>query len=211
MDVDDDDPDFLPQALHLRADPAEGILYGCGHEDAPLGVHDPDAGPIACGGRGRPAARGAGREVQRAQEPGLGVQQLIGVALLPGVVASGDDVHPGGEDLLDHPGVDPRPARGVLPVGDDELRAEAAAQPGQALTEDPPPRLAVHVPHEKEAHYLAYSMTRVSRSTVTLICPGYSISSSIFLATSRARFCAAVSSMSVGRTMTRTSRPAWIA
>jgi len=60
-------------------------------------------------------------------------------------------------------------------------------------------------------HYLAYSTQRTSRSRVTLISPGYVISSSIFLAISRAIFVAESSSILLASTMTRISRPACIA
>ncbi len=59
--------------------------------------------------------------------------------------------------------------------------------------------------------YLANSTARISRMTVTLICPGYCMVSSIFLAISRAILRAARSSTSSGRTIIRTSRPAWMA
>jgi len=62
-----------------------------------------------------------------------------------------------------------------------------------------------------QGHYLAYSMARCSRITITLICPGYWSSSSIRLAMSRAITSAPRSSTWSGLTMTRTSRPACIA
>ena len=59
--------------------------------------------------------------------------------------------------------------------------------------------------------YFAKSETRVSRITFTRICPGYSISFSIFLATSRARTFMPSSLTSSGLTIILTSRPDWIA
>ena len=59
--------------------------------------------------------------------------------------------------------------------------------------------------------YLAYSMALVSRRRLTLIWPGYSSSSSIFLAISRARSTIWSSLTWSGLTMMRTSRPAWMA
>lgn len=59
--------------------------------------------------------------------------------------------------------------------------------------------------------YLAMPKLRRSRMTVTLICPGYSISDSILFAISWARVSAIRSSTRSGSTMTRISRPAWIA
>src|ERR1043166_1521131 len=55
----------------------------------------------------------------------------------------------------------------------------------------------------RRARYFAYSVERVSRTTVTLICPGYCISSSMRFAMSRARIWHATSSTSVGLTITR--------
>ncbi len=59
--------------------------------------------------------------------------------------------------------------------------------------------------------YLAYSTALVSRSRLTLIWPGYSSSSSIFLAMSRASSTIWSSLTCSGLTMIRTSRPAWMA
>lgn len=59
--------------------------------------------------------------------------------------------------------------------------------------------------------YLANSIARVSRITLTLIVPGYCMVLSILVAISRASLMALRSSTTSGRTMTRTSRPALIA
>ena len=59
--------------------------------------------------------------------------------------------------------------------------------------------------------YFAYSIAFVSRIRFTLIWPGYSSSSSIFLAISRASSTMRSSLMASGLTMMRTSRPAWMA
>ena len=59
--------------------------------------------------------------------------------------------------------------------------------------------------------YFAYSTAFVSRMTLTLIWPGYSSSDSIFLARSWASRIMLSSVTSSGLTMTRTSRPAWMA
>lgn len=49
-----------------------------------------------------------------------------------------------------------------------------------------------------EFYYFAVSTTRFSRMTVTFICPGYWVSFSIRLATSRAKFSASKSEMLSG-------------
>ena len=66
-------------------------------------------------------------------------------------------------------------------------------------------------PLSEFSFYFAYSTLRNSRITLTLICPGYSSSDSIFFAISFARNIACASSTCSGFTITRTSRPAWIA
>ena len=60
----------------------------------------------------------------------------------------------------------------------------------------------------REAGYLAKSTARVSRMTVTLICPGYCRFSSTALATFLESWMAARSSTCSGLTMIRISRPA---
>lgn len=59
--------------------------------------------------------------------------------------------------------------------------------------------------------YFAKSTARVSRMTLTLICPGYSISCSMRLAISFAMTVVPMSVTSSGLTMMRTSRPDWMA
>lgn len=59
--------------------------------------------------------------------------------------------------------------------------------------------------------YFAKSTARVSRMTLTLICPGYSISCSMRLAISFAMTVVPMSVTSSGFTMMRTSRPDWMA
>ena len=82
----------------------------------------------------------------------------------------------------------------VLGVGDDRIHAVHRHQPWDVPRHHLAARLPHNVPDKENAHlkylnfefYRAYSTARVSRMTVTLICPGYSISSSIRLAMSRA-------------------------
>ncbi len=66
-------------------------------------------------------------------------------------------------------------------------------------------------PRGPALRHFANSVARLSRMTVTLIWPGYSISDSISRAISCERSTASSSVTSVGLTITRTSRPAWSA
>ena len=63
----------------------------------------------------------------------------------------------------------------------------------------------------RRCRHLANSTARVSRTTLTLICPGYSISASMRLTISRARMRVPASLTSSGLTITRISRPDWMA
>lgn len=63
----------------------------------------------------------------------------------------------------------------------------------------------------QQSAYLANSVLRVSRITLTRIWPGYSISFSMRLAISLARILVPSSVTSSGLTIMRTSRPDWIA
>ena len=63
-------------------------------------------------------------------------------------------------------------------------------------------------PDVKQDGYLAYSITRFSRMTLTLISPGYFNSASILSAISLANFLAPKSSISSGFTKILTSLPA---
>ena len=159
------------------------------------------------------------------------------VTSLPGVIPSRHHVDARGEDLLERFAGDPEPAGRVLPVGDREVHRKLAAKAREHLRQHPASRLSDDIPDKEDVHtrcallyqyvgdgppdpspsrsdvagecrYLAYSMARVSRKTVTLICPGYWSSSSILFAISRAIVTAVVSSISWGLTSTRISRPA---
>ncbi len=130
-------------------------------------------------------ARGADHtQVPLHQRPDRGHPQA---GFLPGDRPQADD-HRGGDEGM---------KQGVR-CGNREQGEE-----GMALSLLPVPCSLFPVPC-----YLASSTARVSRITVTLICPGYSRLSSIFLAMSRARRMEARSSMSSGLTMIRISRPA---
>src|SRR5690606_3304416 len=102
------------------------------------------------------------------------------------------------EQFLGNRGGDAAAARGVFPVGDDEMRAVRFPEPGHHPAHRFPSRTADDVSDKNHVHgvfppagkkvaaccaatfqllpyggsYLAYSTARVSRMTVTLIWPG---------------------------------------
>src|SRR5262249_32883337 len=95
------------------------------------------------------------------------------------------------------------------------LRHQHAADPLRVVLVHRAPEGADQVlrPHRLSGYppQRAYSVARVSRTTVILICPGYWSSSSTCFAMSRAITCAERSSTESGCTRTRTSLPACIA
>ena len=103
---------------------------------------------------------------------------------------------------------------GVLPVRNQKIRLampfpENREPFGETLSSGASHDVAdKENPHRIRKRYFAYSVARVSLLTVTLICPGYFISSSIFRAMSNASLCTSPSSVIFGETTTRTSRPA---
>ena len=114
--------------------------------------------------------------VRGAQDVRLGVEHGDEVLFVPDVVAVGQNVYSGGEQLAHHL-VGKAEARGaVFPVRYDEVEAaELGAQPRNHPRSRLPSRTAHNVSDKKHAHggaYFAYSTARVSRISVTFICPG---------------------------------------
>ena len=81
--------------------------------------------------------------------------------------------------------VRPGSVRAVFAVGDDEVDVPFLPQTRHQGGHRPSPGFADDVANEQDPH-LAYSTARVSRTTVTLIWPGYCNSCSIFLLMFRA-------------------------
>jgi hypothetical protein len=102
----------------------------------------------------------------------VGVEQGHPLLLVPDVVAGGPHVHRADLELGEDLGGDAEAAGRVLDVGDHEVDPLAVDE----LLEVVGHRLAAGRPHdvadEQQSGHLAYSTARVSRITVTLICPG---------------------------------------
>ena len=100
-----------------------------------------------------PAAAGALRgEIGRAHQA-LDAADLSGELLLaPGVVAEGDRVRPGFEDLLRQRGGYARARGAVLGVDDRRRGAAACLEPLELAPEDPPAGVADHVADHQHRH-----------------------------------------------------------
>ena len=118
--------------LELPVDSGEGIVERV-HVEA---AHDVDhENPVARArvDEVRAPSRSAGRVVHRAQQPRLAFDEDEGLALVPGMVAEGDGVGAGRQDLVADRLGDAEAAGGVLAVDDDAVELPAVAKAGQAL------------------------------------------------------------------------------
>jgi len=136
------------------------------------------------------------------------------LGLVPNMVSGRNAVHSEGKQFLKYLLREAASCGGVLPVSNQKIRLampfpENRESFGKTLSSGASHDVAdKENPHRIRKRYFAYSVARVSLLTVTLICPGYFISSSIFRAISNASLCTSPSSVMFGETTTRTSRPA---
>src|SRR5262249_1226674 len=95
------------------------------------------------------------------------------VPALPDVIPRRQDVDTRIPQLLGGAGVDTLAIGRVFAVGDDEVDVPVAAQARDGRSQRPPAGTPHDIPEEQQAHgQCAISLARVSRMTVTLICPG---------------------------------------
>jgi hypothetical protein len=101
--------------------------------------------------RGAAAGR-AGREVDRAQQLRRALDEHQCFALVPGMVAAGDDVGTGIDELVIDRLGDAEAAGRVLAVDGDEIELPVADQTGQASGQHGAPAAAKHITDEKNSH-----------------------------------------------------------
>ena len=90
--------------------------------------------------------------VGRAHEARLARDEHERLALVPGMVAEGDGVRPGQEQVVADRLGDAEAAGRVLAVDDDAVQAPALAQPRQAIRDREAPGPSDDVAEEEEAH-----------------------------------------------------------
>jgi len=153
VEVDDDRVRRPPEGAEELVDRGERIsLHLQVHLPAQVDHRDPHPGGLD----DRVAAPWIlGREVRRPHDPLLGVEKGIGLSVPIGVVAERDHVDARREDLLRRLLGDPHAARGVLAVGDDQVRHPVGPKPGHRRRQGLPARPADDVPYEEQAHSAA--------------------------------------------------------
>ena len=113
----------------------KGSSNGPLHEGLAEHLGDEDAAAARRVEEARAAAGSAAGEVERADDPRLGLDEGLHVALVEGVVAEGDAVGAGLEEERGVRAAQAHAAGGVLAVDHDEIERPVAAQPRQMLSE----------------------------------------------------------------------------
>src|SRR4051794_15929249 len=146
-----------------------------GQEDVARQVDDGEAQAVALDDRHARAGVRA-QVVVRAQQPRLAIEVGEDLAAVVGVVAQGDHVDAGAEQLVGGLRGDPHPARAVLAVDHDEGRLVALAQHRQQVQEDLSTRPADQVAHEKDrccrAHHRYFDRAVMADESRQLPPPG---------------------------------------
>ena len=122
------------------------------HEDAAHGVDHQHARAVARLDQRRAAAGRAGREVDRAQQPRRALDEDQRLLLVPGMVAAGDHVGAGIDELLVDRLGDAEAAGRVLAVDGDEIELPFGDELRQPLEQDRAPAAAHDVADEQNAH-----------------------------------------------------------
>ncbi len=101
------------------------------HEQATHDLQHQRAAAVGEVDHDRAMAGCAGREVQRAQQARLGFDVAQQFLAVPGVVAEGNDVGAGGEQVGGHGGCEAEAVAGVFAVHHDQIEGKGFAQAGQ--------------------------------------------------------------------------------
>jgi len=140
-------PAELPEGdLDLREGRATGFQIEVSAE-----VHDTQANAVPLD-HADPAAGLAAQVIGRAHYAALILEIWVDLAAVVCVVAECDRIDARAEELVGNLRRDAQPAGGVLAVDDDERRAVALAQHGQAVEQGAAAEASDEVPHEQDAH-----------------------------------------------------------
>ena len=129
VEVDDRGVAPLPsgQRPSSRFDGGERIVERV-HENAAHHIDDKEPRALRVLDDCRAPSRRARREIDRADQARLALDEHQRLALIEGVIAERHRVDADGEEFLQHGLGEPEAARGVLAVDDDEIERPAGAQ-----------------------------------------------------------------------------------
>ncbi len=150
MEVHDDGARLFTEAVQQVVHRRERVVDLDGHESTALEADDERAVGHDCA-----AARGGLRIVERAQDRCLAIHVRHHVLVVPDVVAGGDDVDAGVEQLFGHLGRDAETGGGVLAVANDEINLVFIPEAGQVFLNGLPAGPSNDVADHQDAHGLA--------------------------------------------------------
>ena len=174
VEVDQDDVRLSRETLEHAVDDGERVVDGL-EEYAALEVDDADARVVPRVHDTHAPARRPFGEVRGAKKRRTFLDVGHDLALVPGVVPAGQDVRPGAEQLLGGCRSDAHAAGRILAIDDDDVGRTLGGQLPQAVPHDLAPGSSDDVTDEQDSHdrrQTAKVTARVSRTTLTLICPG---------------------------------------
>ena len=155
VDVDDDRIGGLLERTcrKLALDRGKRIIERV-HEDAAHGVDDQDARAVLGFDQRDPTAGRAGGEVDRTKQLGRAFDENQRLLLVPGMIAAGNRVGAGVDELLVDRLGDTEAAGGILAIHRDEIEPPVPHQPGQALEQHGAPAASHDVADEQDTHAL---------------------------------------------------------
>ena len=145
------------------------------HEDPAGQIDHPDRDTAAGRHHHASPAGSPFRIIGRPEQRLVILDEFHDLFLVPDMISGGQDIDMCGVELFDDLAGHAESRRGIFAVGDDEIDPVLLDDPGKKFADGPSPRFADDIPDKEYLHepsYRAKSETRVSRMTVTLICPG---------------------------------------
>ncbi len=146
MHVDDDELRLVAKIGDQLLADAKRIVDG-GHEDAAHQIHHADLHAVEREETAA-AARRAGRIVRRPDDPIGFIEVAAELALIPDVVAAGDEIDAGGKHFIGGLLGEPKAAGGILAVGDHRVDPMLLACERQMLLQ----RFATRRTHDVADH-----------------------------------------------------------
>ncbi len=162
VDVHEHDLALPAQRLERLLGAAERAVH-LFHEDAAQQVDHPHRGAVAGGEHPRALAGRPGRHVRGPHQAGFLGQVLHALAAVPQVVAAGQHVDAGAEQIRGGVAGEPEAAGRVLAVGDHQVHRVAADQVGQQRAHHVAPGRADHVGDEQDPDHSRETTSRSPR------------------------------------------------
>ena len=151
MHVHDDDLGFWLQLGQFAIGDAERIVVG-GHEDTALQRENRVGRSLVRCATEKTAAGACHGEIGGTQEPRLARNEIQDLLAVPDMIAPGKYLDSGGQQFFGEPGGYAEPRRGILSIGDHQIRLLARDNVFQAFEYDSPAGRTYNVPNKQNAH-----------------------------------------------------------